>query len=75
MESAFDLQSTSLYALHEQQRVKGFTIQSATELLAISELLKSTIQEEKMLVIIEGLSTVLLSEKVSTTIFLLTFII
>jgi hypothetical protein len=60
-----DISTTALFAMHEQGRVKGFTVETPTQLLAIAELLKTSTQGEKVLVILEGLASLFLSQKVS----------
>lgn len=70
VESGLDISSTPLHKMHREGRVKGFTIQTEIELLAIAELLKSTIQGEKVYLILEGLTGIFLSSKVCYSCFL-----
>lgn len=66
MESSMDISVSALYQMHREGRVKGYTIQTAVELLAISELLKSSIQGEKVYLILEGLTGIFLNCKVKS---------
>lgn len=63
-QSQVNLSHTSLYRLHCDGRVKAIQAPSLVHLLAAFELLKLSLNGEKVLVILEGLSTLFLAHKV-----------
>ena len=58
-----DFTTTALYHLHQADRVKAFTIHNILQLYAIVELLRTSIRQEKVLMLCEGLTPVLLAQK------------
>lgn len=65
LQSRMDISQHALFHMHQQDRVKEFTIHNILQLYAIAELLRTSIQQEKVLLLCEGLTTVFLAQKVS----------
>ena len=63
--SGIEVQSTNLYQLFLRRRVKAASVQSLLELLALSELLQQSLTEnQKVLILMEGLNPVFQAQKV-----------
>lgn len=64
LESKINLSSTALYRMHLDGRVKSIVVQNLLQLLAAAEFLRSSLASEKTLLLLDGLSTLLLAQKV-----------
>eukprot|EP01038_Epipyxis_sp_PR26KG_P004317 gene4317-6116_t len=62
-QSHFDVTNSSLDMMNKTDRIKSFTIHSALQLIAILELLHMTLDDNKTLLLMEGLSPIILSLK------------
>ncbi len=65
LESKMDITMTELHRMHRLGRVKSYTVDTSLQLLAIAELLKSSLKGEKVYLILEGFSGMFLSLKVT----------
>jgi midasin (ATPase involved in ribosome maturation) len=64
LQSQVDVSSTALHRMHLNGRVKAVVVHSLIHLLAAVEFIKSTIQDEKVLILFESLSAVFIAQKV-----------
>lgn len=58
-----DTHSTPLYLMHSQGRAKSITVHSLRQLLAVAEFVRTAVQREKVLVLLEGLSSLFALQK------------
>ncbi|RYH16405.1 hypothetical protein EON65_30125 [archaeon] len=73
--SKMDISNTPLFDLHNKGQVKAITLSRVSQLLALCEYIKSSFTKEKVLILLEGLSLVLLSQKVCKSLLYLSHII
>ncbi len=60
----FDIACTPMARLSASGRIKSYCVHSILQLVAVIEFLKGSLQGEKCLLIVEGLSPLILAQKV-----------
>jgi hypothetical protein len=64
LHSKFDVENSPLNKMNSTGRIKSCVVENILQLLSLSEYLKSTLNNEKTLLIMEGLNPIFQSQKV-----------